>query len=280
MTAPGGTLHIYDTEQRSDEWYALRAGVLTASTVGHLIATRPHPATDHPCPECGAGPGGPCLSKAARREPTPVKTIHPARAEAAALDPRPPLLVPADTDASRGVTATLTAERITGNIDETRITSDMWRGIEDEPHARDAYAEQHAPVEEVGFMIRTFANGHRLGYSPDGLVGDDGLIEIKSRLQKVQLTDVLAGVIPAAHVPQLQCGLLVSGRAWIDYVSYCGGMPLLVVRAYPDPRWFAAITAALNEFEARAADLIERYTTATDGLPVTVRVPRFEEMTV
>jgi hypothetical protein len=45
---------------------------------------------------------------------------------------------------------------------------------------------------------------------------------------------------------QLQCGLLVSGRKWIDYVSYCGGMPLYVKRVEPDERWFDAIVEAVS----------------------------------
>jgi hypothetical protein len=76
--------------------------------------------------------------------------------------------------------------------------------------------------------------GFSLGYSPDGLVGDDGLIEVKCRRQKKHLQTILADEVPPENMAQLQCGLLVSGREWIDYVSYCGGMPMYVKRVYPD----------------------------------------------
>jgi hypothetical protein len=109
--------------------------------------------------------------------------------------------------------------------------------------------------------------GFRIGYSPDGLVGDDGLIEVKSRRQKKQLQTIVSDEVPPENMAQLQCGLLVSGRAWIDYVSYCGGMPLYVKRVLPDPRWFEAIVAAVSAFEDTAADMVAAYHEATKGLP-------------
>ncbi|MGZ0843127.1 YqaJ viral recombinase family protein, partial [Klebsiella pneumoniae subsp. pneumoniae] len=119
---------------------------------------------------------------------------------------------------SRSLTAHLVAERITGWTDPTYISDDMLRGMADEPRARDKYAEHYnVPVRQVGFMIRE-NRGVKLGYSPDGLVGDDGLIEVKSRLQKKQVETVLSGEPPAENMAQLQCGLLVSGREWIDYI--------------------------------------------------------------
>ena len=182
----------------------------------------------------------------------------------------------ADNDTTRGLTLTLAGERITGNIDPSYLSADMWRGVEDEPIARDLYREHHAPVEEVGLMVRADDDwgGYRIGYSPDGLVGDEGLIECKSRLQKVHLRTILTDEIPAENMAQLQCGLLVSGRAWIDYLSYCGGMPLWTKRVYPDPTWFAAILAAVETFEANVADILARYHEVVAGLPATERVNR------
>jgi hypothetical protein len=71
---------------------------------------------------------------------------------------------------------------------------------------------------------------------------------------------------------QLQCGLLVSGRKWIDYVSYCGGMPLYVKRVEPDQRWFDAIVAAVTQFEQTAAEMVAALRAIDEGLPVTERV--------
>lgn len=183
-----------------------------------------------------------------------------------------PTLKVADNDTSRGLLATLVGERITGNVDDVYISSDMWRGVEEEPFARDAYSEHHAPVTEVGFMLAEI-DGHKVGYSPDGLVGEDGLIEVKSRQQKKHIQTILADAVPAENMAQLQCGLLVSGRAWIDYVSFCGGMPLWVKRVTPDPDWQSAIRAAVEKFEADAEKAIAAYRKAVKGLPVMQRPP-------
>ena len=187
-------------------------------------------------------------------------------------------LKPADNPESRGLAALLTAERITGWTDPTYVTDDMWRGVEDEPRARDKYAEHYAPVTEVGFMVRDDW-GYKIGYSPDGLVGDDGLIEIKSRRQKKHLQTILSDAVPPENMAQLQCGLLVSGREWIDYVSYCGGMPLWVKRVTPDPKWLDAIVQAVAKFESTAAAMASRYRDAVRGLPATERINDDQEIT-
>src|SRR5690606_31468225 len=105
-------------------------------------------------------------------------------------------LKPAANDISRGLTATLVAERITGWTEPTYTSDDMMRGILDEPLARDLYSEHFAPVRECGFMVLTLAHGERLGYSPDGIVGADGLIEVKSRKPKKHLATILADEVP------------------------------------------------------------------------------------
>jgi hypothetical protein len=185
-------------------------------------------------------------------------------------------LKPADNDTSRGLTALLTAERITGYTDPTWANDDMLRGIEDEPRARDKYAETcKVEVAEVGFLVRDDW-GFRIGYSPDGLVGEDGAIEVKSRRQKKQLQTIVTGQVPAENMAQLQCGLLVSGRKWIDYVSYCGGMPLWIKRIEPDERWFKAIVGAVAQFELNADEMVTAYRTATEGLAATERVAELE----
>jgi predicted phage-related endonuclease len=120
--------------------------------------------------------------------------------------------------------------------------------------------------------------GFRLGYSPDGLVGDDGLIEIKSRRQKKHLATMLADEVPLENMAQIQCGLLVSGRAWCDYVSYCGGMPLYVKRVLPDKKWHDAILEAVKTFEETVAQMIDNFELAAAGRPLTDRIDHYAEM--
>jgi hypothetical protein len=188
-------------------------------------------------------------------------------------------LKPAANDTSRGLTNLLVAERITGYVEPMYPSRDMERGTLDEPYARAAYHEHHAPVTEVGFMVRDDW-GFKIGYSPDGLVGEDGLIEIKSRAQKKHLATILADEVPAENVAQCQTGLLVSGRKWIDYVSFCGGMPLWTKRVYPSATWFEAIVEAVALLETNATDIIARYTAAVKGLPSTERIEHFAEMEI
>lgn len=189
----------------------------------------------------------------------------------------PATLKPARNDTARQTILHLAAERITGYTEPTYPTRDMERGTDDEPIARTIYHEQIAPVVECGFMVRDDW-GYGLGYSPDGLVGEEGLIEIKSRKQKAQLATILTDQIPIEHMAQCQTGLLVSGRSWIDYVSYCGGMPLWTKRILPDIKWLNAIADTAAAFETHVERIITDYTELVADLPETVRIPELEEM--
>lgn len=182
---------------------------------------------------------------------------------------------PASNDESRGLTALLVAERITGYTDPTYMNDDMVRGHMEEPRARDYYSENYAPASEIGFLVRE-ESAWKLGYSPDGLVGDDGLIEVKSPRAKTHLRTILSGEVPAFHVAQLQAGLLVTGREWIDFISWCGGMPPFVKRVLPDPRWHEAIRNACIEFELTAAQMVADFEALTAGLPTTERYIEME----
>ena len=182
----------------------------------------------------------------------------------------------ANNDTSRGLIETLVAERLTGHVEYVHPTADMIRGQLDEPYARAAYAEHYSPVEEVGFY-RLDTDRYSAGYSPDGVVRGGGLLEIKSRTPKIHLRTILTGRVPAANVAQLQMGLFITGKPWIDYLSWCGGMPIYVERVTPDPRWFDAIDAALIEFESNAASIIEAYRNLTSGNPVAPRIDHYAE---
>lgn len=185
-----------------------------------------------------------------------------------------PTLKVADNDTARGLTMALVAERIAGWSEDTPMAFDMWRGVDAEPIARNLYSEHHAPATEVGFM-RLDEDWGTLGYSPDGLVGDDGLIEIKAPRAKGHLTTVLSGQVPAYYMAQCQAGLLVSGRKWLDFIPFVGGLPLWTVRVEPDPAWHDAIKAAVTQFEKTAAEMVAAYAQATSGCPPTERLPDY-----
>lgn len=274
------SLKVYpDLIQGTDEWLEQRRGIVTASVVGKLISQRAMNAIEYGCPACNAGVGQHCRSKVRRNgeEGAPIKTPHAERTAVSVMqrDSSPLILETATGDDASNLTALLVAERITGWVDPQYVSDDMLRGIDDEPRAVAVYSEHYSPVTTIGFMVREI-NGLRIGYSPDGLVGDHGLIEVKSRRAKKQLQLILDDDVPTEHMAQLQCGLLVSGREWIDYVSFSGGLPLWVRRVFPDKHWHAAIVAAVEQFEKNAAEMVATYERAVKGLPMTERVVEME----
>lgn len=173
-----------------------------------------------------------------------------------------PTLKVADNDNVRTHLYELLAQRITGYVEPHFQSCDMERGNFDEEHARAKYAEVYGEIEEVGFITNDKL-GFRIGYSPDGLVGDDGLIEAKSRLQKLQMKTFIESVVnqevPADFMIQCQTGLFVAERKWLDFLSYSGGMMMAAVRCYPIPEIHEAIGNAAINFEARLAEKREIY---------------------
>jgi hypothetical protein len=139
----------------------------------------------------------------------------------------------------------LIGERITGELDDSfQGNRHTERGHELEPLARQLYADTTGnEAEEVGIILN-----HGAGYSPDGLVSNDGLIEIKTKQPKHQIEVLLAGEIPKDHIAQCQGGLWVSEREWIDFVSYWPGMPLFVKRAYRDETMIRTIAERVDAF--------------------------------
>ena len=184
-----------------------------------------------------------------------------------------PTMRPASNDKERAHLFELLGQRITGYTEPHYISDDMLRGHEDEIEARIRYAEHFAPVTECG-LVTNDDHGVVIGYSPDGLVGDDGLIECKSRRQKYQIETILADEVPAEYLLQIQTGLLVTGRKWLDFVSYCGGMPMFVKRVWPCPEIQQAIIAAASAFEQRLAAAQARYAEWLARQPVIINTER------
>lgn len=164
----------------------------------------------------------------------------------------------ASNDKERAHLYELLAQRITGYVEPAYVSDDMLRGQVDEIEARAIYAEHYAPVEEVGFVTND-EWGFTIGYSPDGLVGKDGLIECKSRRQKFQIETIISQTIPDDFMLQVQTGMLVTGRLWLDFVSYCGGLPMVTRRVHADDVIQEAIVEAATAFEDRLAKLRADY---------------------
>lgn len=188
-----------------------------------------------------------------------------------------PTLKAASNDKERAHLFELLAQRITGYVEPHYVSDDMLRGHVDEMESCMIYAKHFAPLTNIGFMTNS-KWGFTIGYSPDGLVGDDGLVECKSRRQKFQVQTILENLIddqgetiPPEYMMQLQTGLLVSERQWIDFVSYSGGLPFVRIRVYPNAAVQDAIVNVAGEFERRLAKRLWQYQAAVKDMIPTER---------
>ena len=177
----------------------------------------------------------------------------------------PGTLKPANNDKTRQHVYELAAQRINQYVEPSYVGDNMLRGWADEIKAREKYSERFASVTEVGGMVRQFET-FKLWCSPDGLVGDDGGIECKSRIQKYQLQTIASNEVPSEYVLQVQAALLVSGRKWWDFISWSGGMPMWIIRVEPDLKVQQAIIDACVLFEEKVQEVIGKYYSRLDDL--------------
>jgi hypothetical protein len=152
------------------------------------------------------------------------------------------------------------------------ISASMVNGLLREPAARAWYElVAQGPVQQVGFVA---SDDGWWGYSPDGLVGDDGLLEVKSPDAHTHLSWLLDGVLPAEHRPQCHFGLWVTGRRWLNFLSWHPDYdenPLLV-RIEPD-EYTQRIGEAMEEFRVQYADIERRLELPPVHAPLTAEEP-------
>ena len=177
----------------------------------------------------------------------------------------------ADNNDSRGIIYEKVSERVTGEIGEFFTNAHMDRGNTFEPFARDLYSDEIATVKECGFITRKI-NGVTIGYSPDGLIGDDGLIEIKCPNRTKHVKEIIEGLEPKAYLMQMHTGMLVTDRDWCDYVGYYDGMPMRTVRIERDPAMDILITNAATVFEECVREKIEIYKILTKNMQKSIKV--------
>lgn len=149
---------------------------------------------------------------------------------------------------------TLAGEILTGAPAESYSNGFIDRGHVMEPEARRLYAFMFdAEPQQVGFI----RNGDK-GCSPDSLLDDAGVLEIKTQKADLLIDTLLKGTFPAEHVAQCQGALWVAEREWIDIAVYWPGLPLFVKRAHRDEAYIAKLAAAVKDFNAELADTVER----------------------
>ena len=162
--------------------------------------------------------------------------------------------------------AQLVAERLTGTPTESFSNAAMQWGTDTEAEARDAY-RQHSlnEVIECGFVDHPTIDDS--GASPDGLIGDDGLLELKCPNTATHIETLLGKAAPAKYLHQMMWQMACTGRAWCDFASYDPRLPehmrLFVIRVHRDDEVIAElereVAAFLNEVEQTVAKLRETY---------------------
>lgn len=143
----------------------------------------------------------------------------------------------------------LIAEIVTGEQTEIKGAALEW-GTINEPEARDLYDMNYADVQEAGLILH---DSRRYGASPDGLIGDDGMIEIKCPYNSTNhIKTVLSGDVPKEHIPQIQGNLMVNGRRWCDFISFdpriSGKGRFFVKRVYRDDEYIVNMQEKIENF--------------------------------
>lgn len=157
----------------------------------------------------------------------------------------------------------LAGERLTGESMENFINAHIERGKIMEEEARDLYGFiADTEPRRIGFI----ANGPK-GCSPDALVGDKGMVEIKTALPHILIDTVLKDEFPPAHKAQCQGALWIAEREWIDIAVYWPRLPLFVKRAYRDEAYIRQLSSAVDAFNAELAEVVERVR-ALQGAPI------------
>ena len=138
----------------------------------------------------------------------------------------------------------LIGQRITGEIPETFKSEAMERGNELEPQAR-AYYELMTDneVEEVGLII----NDIGAGCSPDGLIGEDGGLEIKCPKLSTHIGYLRSGKLPSKYMQQVQGCMYITNRGWWDFMSFHPDVESMIIRVYRDEEFIIALHNTLKE---------------------------------
>ena len=154
-----------------------------------------------------------------------------------------------------GYIKSLLVERITGKQCGFEGNQYTERGHEIEPEARAFYdMKSRQDVIEIGFCTD---DKEQYGASPDALVGEDGLLEIKSTIATTHIGYLeKPDKLPAAYVSQIQGQLLVTGRKWCDFLAYHPDFPSVIIRVERDEEYIEKLVSALHKFNL---ELTERY---------------------
>ena len=148
----------------------------------------------------------------------------------------------------------LAGETITGIQEEGYQNANMLRGKEMEAEARQLYQLiSGLEVQEVGFCL---AEGY--GASPDGIVAEKGLLELKCPILATHVGYLLSNSLPSEYFHQVQGQLLVTGREWVDFMSYYPGIKPMITRVVRDEKFLEILKKELKEFCKELKEVIKK----------------------
>jgi putative phage-type endonuclease len=153
------------------------------------------------------------------------------------------------TDTYKNLVTNITCEIITGKMEETYSNANMEYGIDTEPLARMEYEDLfELEVKTAGFITpdEDHKYHHWVGISPDGLLPDNGILEIKCPLARTHFEYIEAKKLPSEYRYQVQGQLFVTGFDYCDFMSYVKGMKPFLVRVKPDKELFEVFVKRLD----------------------------------
>lgn len=151
----------------------------------------------------------------------------------------------------------LAGERVTGKSEESFQSQAMLRGVETEAEGRSFYEMLNdVKIEQVGVCYQD--EKKLCAASPDGLIKKDGLFELKCPLVHTHVGYLLDSKLPTEYIQQVQGQLYVTGRKWVDFVSYYPGLKPLVVRVKRDEKFISALDSEMVRFVKELEELTEK----------------------
>jgi len=180
----------------------------------------------------------------------------------------------AESSTRRNLMAEIVAMRLTGQAPDGFTSAAIQWGIDNEPLARAMYEiKTNTDVEQVGFISHPSIEW--TGASPDGLIGDDGLIEIKCPNTATHIDYLMAGKAPAAYIKQMLWQMECTGRKWCDFVSYDPRMPedlqLFVIRFERDDEKLKELRVGVIKFLDEVNEVMDKLQSYRDNQ---IRNPR------
>lgn len=164
-----------------------------------------------------------------------------------------------ESAARYGYKIEIVVEILTGRAATHFMSDAMLWGVENEPFARAAYElKTDATVDDIGFAIHP--DNKRFGASPDGIIGDDGLLECKCPNTSTHLEYIIAGEVPEQYKPQMLAEMACTGRKWVDFVSFDPRLPerlqLFIRRFERDDAMIYAMDLEITQFLSEVDEML------------------------